>query len=70
MCIGYSCYALFWIKKLFLNWIHENSCFTSWAIMSLNVHASDASMLNDDVLNLFVKYCYEAKFNNDLCIKG
>ena len=28
------------------------------------------SMLNDDVLNLFVKYCYKAKFNNDLCIKG
>ena len=35
--------------------------------MSINVHASNDSILNDDV---FVKYCYEAKFNNDLCIKG
>ena len=38
--------------------------------MSINVHASNDFMLNDDVLNLFVKYCYEAKFNNDLCIRS
>ena len=38
--------------------------------MSINVHASNGSILNDDVLNLFVKYCYEAKFNNDLCIRS
>ena len=57
------------LNKFFFQ-IHENSCSTSRAIMSLNVHASNDSMLNNDVLNLFVEYYYEAKFNNDLCVRS